>query len=170
MDGPLETWPQFVVTNTIVDGALTVQLEALSDSRYAPLRQRVQKQLEEERFHEGHGIAWLKRLGSASDASRQAVQDALEERWEAVLHWFGPDDFGKDGKAKDLWNATGGELRERFTSRLAPRLQKCHLEVPEVELDFTDWDPSARRRARDGPDEEAVARARGDKNRSMLLD
>lgn len=170
VDRPLETWPEFVVTNAVVDGALTIQLEALRESRYASLRQRMQKQLEEERFHEGHGIAWLKRLGAASDASRQAVQDALDDRWSAVLHWFGPDDFGADGVAENLWGGTGGELRERFTNRIAPRLQKCGLQVPETELDFTGWDESARRKTRDGPDEDAVARARGDKNRSMLLD
>jgi len=170
LDTPLETWPQFVVTNAIVDGAITVQLEALSESRYAPLRQRVQKQLEEERFHEGHGAAWLKRMGTASEASRKAVQSALDQTWSRVLHWFGPDDFGADGVADGLWNGAGGELRQRFTTRLSTLIQRCELAVPKAALDFADWDPASRRLNRHGPDEDAVARARGDKNRSMLLD
>lgn len=170
LDRPLKTWPQFVVTNAIVDGALTIQLEGLSESRYAPLRQRVQKQLEEERFHEGHGAAWLKRMGKSGEAARQAVQSILDDTWEHVLHWFGPDEFGSEGAADGLWNGTGGELRERFTGRLVPLIQRCGLAVPEVELDFEGWDPSSRRVGRGGPDEDAVARARGDKNRSMLLD
>ena len=170
LDRPLETWPQFVVTNAIVDGALTVQLEGLSESRYAPLRQRVQKQLEEERFHEGHGAAWLKRMGKSSDAARGAVQGALDETWGRVLHWFGPDDFGAEGVADGLWNGAGGQLRERFTTRLEPLIQRCELAVPEVELDFSGWDPASRRGERGGPDQDAVARARGDKNRSMRLD
>ena len=45
------------------DGALTVQLEALRGSSYEPLRQRIEKMLDEERFHAAHGAAWLKRTG-----------------------------------------------------------------------------------------------------------
>lgn len=170
LDRPLETWPEFVVINAIVDGALTVQLEALGNSSYATLRQRVQKQLEEERFHQGHAAAWLARLGRASDATRGAVQTALEERWGPVLLWFGPDDFGAGGRAEGLWEHAGGELRARFMQRLAALIERSGLSVPEVKLDFSDWDPASRRTSRAGPDEDAVARARGDKNRAMLMD
>lgn len=170
LDRPLLTWPEFVVTNAIVDGALTAQLEALGDSRYAALRQRVQKQLEEERFHHGHAAAWLARLGGASDATRGAVQSALDARWGPVLHWFGPDEFGARGTAEGLWERAGGELRQRFTQRFAALIERCGVDVPQVELDFSDWDPASRRKSRTGPDADAVARARGDKNRAMLMD
>jgi phenylacetate-CoA oxygenase PaaI subunit len=170
LDSPLETWPEFVVTNAIVDGALTEQLEALGDSRYATLRQRVQKQLEEERFHQGHAAAWLARLGTTSDATRGAVQAALDARWGAVLHWFGPDEFGAGGTADGLWERAGGELRQRFMQRLVALIERCGLNVPEVKLDFSDWDATSRRKSRGGPDEDAVARARGDRSRAMLLD
>jgi phenylacetate-CoA oxygenase PaaI subunit len=80
LDKRFATWTEFVVANAVVDTALTVQLEALSESRYAPLRQRVQKQLEEERFHFGHGAAWLRRLAGAGDEARAILQQALDER------------------------------------------------------------------------------------------
>ncbi len=137
LDEPLATWPDFVVANAIVDTALTVQLEALADSRFVPLRQRVRKQLEEERFHSGHGAAWLRRLGRASDAAHRAVQDALAARWSAVLHWFGPDEFGARPKEERLLDATGRELRARFLARVGPLLDAAGLAAPAAALDFS---------------------------------
>ncbi|HSG81618.1 MAG TPA: Phenylacetic acid catabolic protein [Gemmatimonadota bacterium] len=170
LDARLATWPEFVVANALVDAALTVQLEALSESRFVPLRQRVQKQLEEERFHAAHGAAWLRRLGNAGGPPRGALQDALDARWAAVLHWFGPDDFAAAEVAAGLVSAAGGELRARFLSRAAALLKESKLTVPEVKLDFSSWNPRTRRRSAAGPDPEAVARARGDRNRAFFVE
>ncbi len=170
LDQLLSTWPEFVVANAIIDTALTVQLEALAGSRFAPLRQRVQKQLEEEHFHESHGAAWLRRLGRASEEARAATQKALDARWSAVLHWFGPDDLGVREKDEGLCDGNGGELRARFLERLTPIIDKAGLEVPSTQLDFSGWDPASRRSNRTGPDAGAVARARGDRSRAFLMD
>ncbi len=170
LDRPLETWSEFVVANAIVDSALSVQLEALTETRYVPLRQRVQKCLEEERFHAGHGAAWLRRLGSASDASRAAIQRALDDRWPGVVHWFGPDDFGAAVKTEGLTDATGAELRSRFLQRARPTIETSGLKVPTPGLDFSAWNAASRRSNPAGPDPEAVARARGDRNRAFLMD
>jgi phenylacetate-CoA oxygenase PaaI subunit len=170
LDRRLATWPEFVVANAIVDTALTVQLEALAGSRYVPLRQRVQKQLEEERFHAAHGAAWLRRLAGGSDQARSSLQEALDSRWPGVLRWFGPDEFGDREKGEGLHDGNGGELRARFLDRVTPLLQDSGLVVPPLELDFSAWDPDSRRKDRGGPDAEAVARARGDRNRAFLMD
>jgi phenylacetate-CoA oxygenase PaaI subunit len=170
LDARLATWPEFVFANAVVDTALTVQLEALAGSRFAPLRQRVQKQLEEERFHEAHGSAWLRRLGRAGGAARSALQEVFRARYPAVLHWFGPDDLYAAEREEEICDATGAELRARFLQRMEPLLRDAGLEIAEVELDFADWDPAARRTGREGPDPEAVARARGDRNRAFLMD
>lgn len=170
LDQPLDTWPELVVVNAVVDTALTVQLEALTQSRYAPLRQRVLKQLEEERFHFGHGAAWVRRLGRAGDAPRDALQEALSPHWPTAIHWFGPDDYGAGLRESGFSDAGGAELRARFIDRLSPLLQESGLEAPSTELDFSSWDPASRRSNRDGPDPDAVARARGDRNRTFLMD
>jgi phenylacetate-CoA oxygenase PaaI subunit len=170
LDRRFETWIDFVVANAVVDTALTVMLEALADSRYVPLRQRVQKQLEEERFHFAHGAAWLRRLADANDETRAALQQALDARWPAVLHWFGPDDLGVAQKREGIWNGSGGELRQRFLARLVPLIEGSGLQPPAADLDFSTWDPASRRSSRSGPDPEAVARARGDRNRAFLMD
>ncbi len=130
----------------------------------------MQKQLEEERFHAGHGAAWLRRLSTASHEARASLQDALEARWSPILHWFGPDEFGEQGKTEGLWDAEGGELRLRFLERTKRLLARATLKVPAVRLDFSDWDVRRRRSAHGGPDAEAVTRARGDRNRAFLMD
>ena len=170
LDQPLDTWPELVVINAVADTALTTQLEALTHSRYAPLRQRVRKQLEEERFHFGHGAAWVRRLGRAGEGTRTALKEALAVYWPPVLHWFGPDDYGAELKEAGFAAATGGELRKRLVERLNPVLEESGAEAPSIELDFSSWDPTSRRANPSGPDADAVARARGDRNREFLMD
>lgn len=170
LDRPLDSWQAFVVANAIVDTALTTQLESLTGSRYASLRQRVRKQLDEEHFHFAHGAAWLRRLGRSADEARSTVKEVLDRAWPIVLHWFGPDDHGSTLEAAGLADATGGELRERFLGRVRPMLDAANIEPPDVDLDFADWNPGARRFSRTGPDEDALARARGDRNRAFLMD
>ena len=43
LDTSPTSWPDLVVVNALVDAAVSVQLEALRESDYAPLRQRVGK-------------------------------------------------------------------------------------------------------------------------------
>ena len=80
------------------------------------------------------------------------------------------DDCGREEKEAGFTDADGGELRTRFLERTTPLIKEAGLTVPEVTLDFSDWDPASRRSNRDGPDEEAVARARGDRNRAFLVE
>lgn len=170
LDRPLETWPAFVVANAVVDTALTVQLEALTDSGYAPLRQRVRKQLDEERFHFGHGSAWLRRLGRSADEARAGVQEALHATWPVVARWFGPDDHEAALVEAGLSSAAGGALRRAWRDRVGPVIEKAGFTIPEAPPDFDAWDPAFRRSNRDGPDPDALARARGDRNRAFLMD
>src|SRR5690554_1960439 len=51
LDRPPATWPEVVALMVLADGALSLQFQALGDSSYDPLRQRVAKLLDEERFH-----------------------------------------------------------------------------------------------------------------------
>ena len=170
LDQPLTTWADFVVANAITDTALTVQMEALADSLYPQLRQRVRKALEEERYHSGHGVAWLRRLANASDDARASLQEALNARWTAILRWFGPDDQFTELQGEGLCSESGAEMRARFLERVMPLLEGAGVDVPQASLDFAEWDSSRRRSSATGPDEEVVARARGDRNRAFLMD
>jgi ring-1,2-phenylacetyl-CoA epoxidase subunit PaaC len=181
LDRPARSWPEVVVLMALVDPAVSVQLETLRSSSHTPLRQRVEKLLEEERFHEAHGGAWWRRLAGGSDASRQALTDAARPIIPRVLVWFGPDS-PRAGSLRDasVVAETGPALRSRFLDRVRPLLEPIGLDVPVTGDAGETWHAEAppagefdevrRRSGGGGPDAETIRRIRGDHNRAFLMD
>ena len=173
LDQEPQSWPELVAINVLVDTALTLQLEALAASTFMPLRQRVQKIVEEEAFHNAHGAAWLRRLVGAGDDGRAQMQAAISKIAPAVLQWFGPDSV----RARTLQNASivdaiGSDMRIRFIQRIAPLIAAAGSgdAFGTVEPDFTTFDEVARRPEGTAPDDATIAQVRGDKNRAFLMD
>jgi 1,2-phenylacetyl-CoA epoxidase catalytic subunit len=158
LDQSPQSWPELVVVNALVDAAISVQLDALRDSEYAPLRQRVGKILDEEEFHAAHGAAWLKRIAGASADSRALIGGPVARTLPVILRWFGP-------------GASGDELRTRFLKRVTPLLAGAGLSMQaEATPDFAGFNEATRRSHNGGPDAATIARIRGDKNRAYLMD
>jgi phenylacetate-CoA oxygenase PaaI subunit len=174
LDSAPTSWPELVALNVLADGALSLQLEALSASTYVPLRQRVQKILDEEQFHRAHGRAWLTRLARAGDAARREMCDAVSETLPLVLAWFGPDSAtSRAFREQSISDATGSELRARFLQRMAPLLAELgdnSLVPTDLEPDWNGYDADMRRMSGTMPDEPTIAKIRGDKNRAFLMD
>lgn len=169
LDRGAESWPEVVALMTLVDGALSTQFEALRGSRYEPLRQRVEKLLEEERFHAAHGAAWVRRLADGTDASRTALRDAMEAVLPVVLQWFGPDSDGaRELTETGVVDAAGSSIRQRFLDRVGPLLEQAGATAPEP--GFDGFDEARRRTAGGGPDPEVIRKIRGDRNRDFLMD
>lgn len=164
-------WAGLVALNALADTALTLQFEAMAECCYPPLRQRVEKLLEEERFHAAHGAAWMRRLAGAGEASASAMRAAAQAVLPNVLGWFGPDsERAQMLKQGGVADATGGELRRRFLDRVAPLLQTVALHPAELEEPGFGGFDEARRRGPGAPDARSIARIRGDKNRAALMD
>ena len=155
LDRAPQSWPELIALNALADTALTIQLEALSNAEHAPLRQRVQKLLDEEFFHGEHARAWLKRLASASDESRREMKDATQRALPMVLRWFG------NGPA-------GDQLRKNYLARISALLD--NLEVTPAQPSFDNFDEKTRRTHGTAPDADTIRRVRGDKNRAFLMD
>lgn len=171
LDAPPAGWPDVVALMVLVDGAVSAQLDALRGSSYDPLRQRVEKLLEEETFHAAHGAAWFRRLARGTDASRRAVADAVEAVAGPVLAWFGPDaGRGESLRAAGVVRHGGSALRERFVDGLAPLLAEAGVSLDPSARPGDDFDEARRRSRPGGPDEETVKRIRGDRNRAFLMD
>lgn len=169
LDAPSTTWPEVVALMGIADAAVTAQLEVLRDSGYEPLRQRVAKLVEEERFHEAHGMAWSKRLASAA-AGRSALEEAVSAMLSPVLQWFGPDsDRAASLTDAGIASATGAALRARFLDRVSPVLKLAGVGAPET-VDYSGFDETTRRSVPGGPDEDTIRKIRGDRNRAFLMD
>lgn len=173
LDASPGSWHELVACNTLVDGALSVQFEAFRDSTYPMLRQRVEKMLDEERFHAAHGAAWLRRLAAGGDASRSAMKTAIERIGPEVLRWFGPDSARSKALIDSgVASAAGSELRRRFADRIETLLSDAFGEMPVIpaEPTFDGFNEATRRTRTDGPDEATVRQVRGDKNRVFLMD
>jgi ring-1,2-phenylacetyl-CoA epoxidase subunit PaaC len=166
------SWPHLVAINALVDTALTVQFEALRESSYAPIRQRVEKLLDEERFHAAHGAAWFRRLARAGGDSRDELTAAVAAVLPAVLRWFGPDSTrARALQGARVSDAAGSTLRTRFLERVAPLLADIEAAdlLASIEPDFAGFD-EATRRAGGAPDADTITKVRGDRNRAFLLD
>lgn len=155
LDKAPESWPQLIVLNALVDSALTTQLETLRESGHAPLKQRVGKLLDEEVFHAQHGVAWLRRLASASPELRSEVAQVAMDTLTPVLRWFGP-------------GANGDILRAQYLQRIELLLGVLQIAPPAVT--FENFDPTRRRTNGTSPDTATIQRVRGDKNRMFLMD
>ncbi|MGH7477521.1 MAG: 1,2-phenylacetyl-CoA epoxidase subunit PaaC [Longimicrobiales bacterium] len=161
-------WSELVALNALADTALSVQFEALRDAAYAPLRQRVEKLLEEERFHAAHGAAWARRLAGAGQPAREGVVRAIDALHPQLLDWFGPDSPRADLLVSaGIVDAGPSELRRRYEQRVSAML--AGLAAP-VEPDLSDFDERRRRPGHGAPDAETIRRVRGDKNRAFLMD
>lgn len=164
------SWPETVALMVLADGALTVQFEALRQSSYEPLRQRVEKLLDEEGFHAAHGAAWFRRLAGGTDASREALRESVETMLPVVAEWFGPEGGrGERLREAGVVERGGAGLRKRFLDRMAPLLDLIGVARP-TEPAFDAFDEARRRSRGGGPDAETIRKIRGDRNRAFLLD
>jgi ring-1,2-phenylacetyl-CoA epoxidase subunit PaaC len=173
LDAEPQSWIELIAINALVDTALTVQLEALAHSAYLPLRQRVQKLIEEETFHAAHGAAWFRRIGGAGDEARAELRQAALRVLPGVLRWFGPDSAGTRAlQDASIVDASGSDLRTRYLSRIAPLLSHtgAGMEGVEVEPEFAGFDERIRRSAGSEPDARTIEQVRGDRNRVFLMD
>jgi ring-1,2-phenylacetyl-CoA epoxidase subunit PaaC len=176
LDAPVGSWPELVAIMALVDGAVSAQIETLRRSSYEPLRQRVEKVLEEERFHAAHGAAWFRRLAEAPEAARSALVDAVGAVLPPVLAWFGPEsDRSAALRDAGVVEVAGPGLRERFLERVGPLLAVAGVEAgPAGDAgdagDAGGFDEARRRTGDGGPDEETIRKVRGDHNRPFLMD
>ena len=178
LDRDVETWEEFLALNFLWDTALSVQFEMLAESRYEPIHYKVRKLLEEERFHFDHGQGWTSRLLSA-EGGRAALTGAFGAVWNACLCWFGADDdpLISTLAAHGIVRRDAAGTRARWLERVGPLAAETGLarEADAVWASTREpvWEgylAGRRRAAEGGPDEDSLARARGDRNRELLMD
>lgn len=183
LDTGFDSWSDFIACMLLVDGALTAQYGALVGSRYAPVQNRVQKMLDEERFHFQYAAGWTRKIAAVAEL-RDELAASLARYLPAALQWLGDDSAPGLRRLVDegLVTADAAALRARFLAKVGPVLEEAGLAeglgltrrdggafTYEGSLDWAGWDESTRR-AGGTLDEATAARARGDKNRALLLD
>ncbi len=171
LDRDVATWEELLTLNFLLDTALSVQFEALLDSRFEPIHYKVRKLLAEERFHFDHGQGWVRRL-LQTGKGREALAKAFRTAWNDCLAWFGPSD---DPKIKllvhhGILRHGPDEVRARWLDRVGGLADEAGVEIRKHEIHWNGWIATRRRTGAGGPDEDTLARARGDRNRALLMD
>lgn len=168
LDGPLQDWADVVAAMVVVDGALTVALEGFAAGRYEPAQSRIPKMVAEEAFHRDLGHAWARSLGAGTPEAVQRLGDALRDLLPRTLAWLAPDDEAHRRLAEAGLQLSADELLARFRKRVAPALAAAGVDS-QGEPERSEWD-SVRGRGPGAPDEEAVERVRGDRNRALFVE
>lgn len=183
LDSDFRSWAEMIAAALLLDSALTIQYGSLLNSRYLPVHNRVQKLLDEEAFHFQYASGWMERLSAAREA-REELAEVAARLLPLALRWLGRPTYAGISSLQEegLVRAGADGLRERYLGRVGPVLDRAGIasEVglsPEGdgwryagELGWEGWNDRRRRSSEGGPDAETLARARGDKNRAMLLD
>ncbi|HEX8273877.1 MAG TPA: Phenylacetic acid catabolic protein [Longimicrobiaceae bacterium] len=179
LDAGFGSWADTIAASLLVDTALAVQYSALVDSRYTPAHNRVQKMLDEERFHFQYAVGWTRRMATVPEV-RAELGASLRRYLPEALRWLGDESAPGTRRLLEegLVTAGPGELRARFLARVAPVLAGAGLAEDAGlaasggyagTLEWGGWDESTRR-AGGSLDEATASRARGDKNRALLLE
>jgi 1,2-phenylacetyl-CoA epoxidase catalytic subunit len=182
LDAELPSWSATIAAGLVLDTALTEQYAALVGSRYAPAQNRVQKMLDEETFHFQYAAGWTRRI-AAVESLRAELAAAIAAQLPAALRWLGRDDAPAVQRLvqEGLVTRSPSELRARLLARVGDVLDGVGLagdaglqRVDDAwtfagDVGWAGWD-DATRRGGGALDEVTAARARGDKNRAMLLD
>jgi len=129
VEGPKGDWARSILRQFLFDSAELVRLAELSRSAHAPLAAVARKILTEERYHDRHTRAWVRRLGLGTDESRRRMQRALEELWPLV-----PDLMGQRPEEALLVAAgicpPADVVQESWEADVIPTVQAAGLRVP----------------------------------------
>ncbi|MCE2397738.1 MAG: phenylacetate-CoA oxygenase subunit PaaI [Gemmatimonadetes bacterium] len=169
LDGPFGDWADFVAGVVVVDGALSIALESLADGGFALARSRIPKMLAEERYHDRFGAGWFGCLTDAGGEAASRVEEAVRSMLPSTLAWLLPDDEPYDELVDGGFAWPSGRVRGLATDRLGTVLARSGIALADVEPDRAGWDPE-RRRGLGAPGEEAIERARGDRNRDLFVE
>jgi 1,2-phenylacetyl-CoA epoxidase catalytic subunit len=167
LDEPFGDWAAVVAGMVLVDGALTELLRGFGEGAYEPARSRVPKMVAEEAFHTAMGEAWFRRIGSGDGEGRALLETAVRGMLPGVLQTLDPPDALRTTLSNSGVLPDGTTLRGAFLERVEPLLSLIAVD-PDAGAPAP-WD-SERGRGEGAPGEEAVERARGDRNRELFVE
>jgi 1,2-phenylacetyl-CoA epoxidase catalytic subunit len=149
LDAPLPTWSHVVAALILIDPALTVMFNALSECRFEDLRKRAARIPGEEAFHRKYADGRVRDLARTA-GGRAELQARIDELLPEMLCWFGPD--GERGveelKAEGLLAKSSQELRAAYLDDIRPVLEAAGIELKTGDLPWDQWNQLQRRLTR----------------------
>lgn len=169
LDEPLPDWAAVVAAMVLVDEALSVALTSFSCGAFEPASSRVPKMLAEEEFHRSLALAWFRRLAaSPSDEARSLLAEASRAMLPPVLAWLGAGDAPARALVAAGVLEDGPTLLAAFRDAVRSPLAEAGVDV-DAAAPAVGWD-GERGRGPGHPDAGACERARGDRNRALLVE
>jgi len=168
LDEPFSDWAVFVAAVVVVDGALETALESFADGDFPLARPRVRRMLAGEAFPRHFGAAWFQKLAAGKEGAVR-IGAAAQSMLPSTLAWLLPEDDAYRALAADGAVWPGDRVRETYAAKTGQTLAAAGIALDDVRPNRAGWDPQ-RRRGPGAPDEEAVERARGDRNRDLFVE
>jgi len=128
-------WADVILRSYLYDTAEAIRLEALIDSSYPRIKDRVEKVLGEEDYHVQHGERWLERLAESEDG-RERLQAAVDRLIPYALTLFAPTDEPLEDRIDELGLRTASlaEMRTDWLDTVVPFLESLSIPVDGIEL------------------------------------
>jgi len=168
LDEESPDWAALVAVMTLVDGALSTMLTSFASGSFEPARNRVPKMLAEEEFHSSLAAAWYRRLAGAEGEARELLEGATRAMLPTVLAWVGASDDSARSMVEAGVIGSAEERLAAFRDAYRDLTSLVGVDVDAAELS-DQWD-AVRGRTIGSPSEESVERARGDRNRALLVE
>jgi ring-1,2-phenylacetyl-CoA epoxidase subunit PaaC len=183
LNHPLKTWAETVAVNLLVDGAVTVVLNALRGSTFEPVANFMDKMVEEEKHHVRHGQGWFRTLASRNPETKAALQSASQRALAATLEWLGPDDHAMAAELSNagVLNSRWATLRQHYLDWIGGVVEDTSMALGIAKkgaayqlsgaVDYNHWQPQTRSSARAvrAVDEQILYHLRGSKNAEFKL-
>jgi phenylacetate-CoA oxygenase PaaI subunit len=177
LDRPFGSWADLVAANALVDLGVTLEIAAYRGSSLGAFRRVVDKLVQEEKFHDEHGRAWVVLAAKRSRQSRETLARSIRGALPSVLAFLGPPESDHDRPLLEagIKTRSAREVRDDFLARVNRLLEEAGFPVgsaapggelwPDDEtLDWAAWDPDRRRTDPGGPSTELLEHLSGARN------
>jgi ring-1,2-phenylacetyl-CoA epoxidase subunit PaaC len=132
LETPEGDWADTVVRSYLYDVAERLRLEALEDSSFDPIADRVEKVQGEEEYHREHAQSWLDRL-SGGEESHGRVQDAIDRLFPYALTLFEPTEHEDAILEEGVRTRSLDDIRADWLDEVVAYLESLDFEVPDPE-------------------------------------
>jgi ring-1,2-phenylacetyl-CoA epoxidase subunit PaaC len=129
-------WADAIARGYLYDVAEQLRLEALVDTSYPRIADRIEKVIGEESYHREHAQNWLERLCDDSEG-RERVQSAVDRLFPYALTLFEPTDHEEDIVDLAIRTESIDDLREQWLDITVPFLESLGVQTP-VDEDCVD--------------------------------
>jgi ring-1,2-phenylacetyl-CoA epoxidase subunit PaaC len=133
VEQPKGDWAFTIVRQFLFDAAEQVRLKALVDHPLPSVAHAAAKILKEERYHERHSRAWVRRLGLGTQESRKRMSAALDVLWPMAQQLFQTIPAEAGLAESGTWPASLA-LAGEWRGQASGFLEACGLAVPATVL------------------------------------